>query len=216
MARRRMAQGSSMATSGTGAGAAGVPSRGSVPGQRQPTDRCALRRGGLRDVHGDIHAAALHRLHQPRRPVDAEPHPTAGAHRFDGRGQQWQELVGGVLCGAEGDRVAVDVEQGAYGLVVDGEDTAGLFQQQSALRGEPHAPALALDDGPAQGLLQPADVLADRGLTQGERLGRAMEAAVVGDRGQAAQRHDVEDRLGHTATVARTGHRSPFLIDHGC
>ncbi|MEU9917121.1 FAD-linked oxidase C-terminal domain-containing protein [Streptomyces sp. NPDC051001] len=38
-----------------------------------------------------------------------------------------------MLGGAHGDAVAVRAEQDAYGLVVDGEDAARLFQQQPAV-----------------------------------------------------------------------------------
>ena len=112
------------------------------------------------------------------------------------RGRNWS-----AACSVEpiDDGVGVHVEQWAHRLVVHGEDAPSLFQKQASVRREAGAAAVALDHRAPQSLLQPPDMLADRGLAQRERLGSAMEAAAVRDRDQAAQRHDVEGRWAITA-----------------
>lgn len=113
-----------------------LPAGRGVPGQGQTADRGALGRGSLGDVHRDIDTPPLHGLDEPCRAVDAEPHAAARAHLLHGRRQPWQELVGRVLGGADGDGVAVGVEQGTHGLVVDGEDAAGLLDEEPSVGGE--------------------------------------------------------------------------------
>ncbi|WP_311766595.1 hypothetical protein [Streptomyces rhizosphaericus] len=90
------------------------------------------------------------------------------------------------------------------------DDLLGLFQQPGAVGGEPGLPAVTFDDGAAEGLLQPPDVLADGGLAEGECARGAVETSLVGDGNETAQRHDVQYR-SHVRRLATD--RSEITID---
>ncbi|GLW28578.1 hypothetical protein Areg01_15180 [Actinoplanes regularis] len=67
-----------------------------------------------------------------------------------------------------------------------------MQQQRLAVSGEAGAATLALDQGAAQGRLQPAHVLADRSLAQVQDRRGSLKSAAIRDGNQATQRRNVE------------------------
>jgi hypothetical protein len=74
---------------------------------------------------------------------------------------------------------------------VNRDDAARLGQQRDAGLGQPRPAAVRFDQRSAQRFLQPADVLAHRGLAELKIRGGAVEPPGVSHGDQAAQRNDV-------------------------
>ena len=95
-----------------------------------------------------------------------------------------------MLDGAEHERpLAAQVRHRA---VVDAQQLAQLFRHGLAAGGHLHAAAAALEQRPADALLEPAHVLGDRRLREVQRLGGAVIAAVVDDGEERADMAEVE------------------------
>ena len=104
--------------------------------------------------------------------------------------------------GAEGDRggdlegtlgTLAAVPQAGLGHRQPGHDVAGDPGQDLSLFGQDQAPGVTMKEDHAQGVLQGADLTADRGLAQVEPFARMGEAAGLGDGMKDAQLVPVHD-----------------------
>ena len=85
-----------------------------------------------------------------------------------------------------------DGGQPRHGAVVGREELARGFEEDGALRGKAHQPRRALDQLPADLIFQPFQLHADGALGGAEHVGRAREAAQVGDGHECLDGIDVE------------------------
>ena len=80
------------------------------------------------------------------------------------------------------------------GLGEPAGDRIGVREQQRARLGHRRAAGPAVEQPDAQLALERGDLLGDRGLRQGERLGRARERAAPGDLAEGEQAAGVDHR----------------------
>ena len=73
-----------------------------------------------------------------------------------------------------------------------GEDRVGVLDERAARVGQAHAARVALDERRARLALQGGDLLGDRGLGVGQRVGGGGERTAGGDLAQHAHSADIE------------------------
>jgi hypothetical protein len=141
--------------------------------------------------------AGRHALEQAARRLDDHRHLDLGMRRGEAGQDRRQEQARIVVGRADRDRT---VERGSVerrrGLLMRGQDAPRVWQQQLAVGRQRHAAAVALEQRPAELLLEPAHLHADRRLGPVHPLGGGGVAAGLGDRYEAAQEVGIEDR-GH-------------------
>ncbi|CQA12420.1 Uncharacterised protein [Mycobacteroides abscessus] len=88
--------------------------------------------------------------------------------------------------------------------IVCGQDAPGMHQQPGAPVGKHHAASVAPNHRLPDRRLQLAYMLTDRGLSQVQHGGGAVESPTIGDCCQRPQRRDIERRTRHIDTLTRS------------
>jgi hypothetical protein len=163
------------------------PTRRRAPHQRQRADERAQLGARLGDEDRQVDAAPVKRLVERRRPVEAELDVEGRRGRTEFADDGGQDVVGGVVGRPDDELRAFGRLESLQRLVMDRDDPARLRQQRDPRLGQPRPAAVRFDQGPAERLLQAADVLAYRRLAElkigggavDERMPRGLSAAAL-------------------------------------
>ncbi|KEH09445.1 hypothetical protein GY14_12720 [Delftia tsuruhatensis] len=183
---------------------AGMP-RTVYPGQRFRPARHAGRAAAALLDDGQVQLAGLellpYRLRQPAGQLQAQLRLAARQRAQGGH----QGIAGKVLWYADAQHGFGGASQLLHGLVHEREDALRIGQQALSFQRAFHMAPAAVQQRAAHLLLQPADLLADRGLGQVHALRRAREAAGFGHGAEAAQQGGVYGRGLHGAWANFSG-----------
>ena len=167
-------------------------------GSRRTTSDCAARIV-VRD-DGEVEIAAFDMLDQARRRLADHRQLDTRVGARETRHDFGQEAVGIVVGHADADHAFErPVVEGGQRLAVQVHHAARIGKQPLALLGQPVRAAVLLEQRLADPLLQPAHLHGNRRLRAVHLVGRAGEAARVGDGDEGLQLVEVE-RRGHAVT----------------
>ncbi|MFO0745190.1 MAG: hypothetical protein U1F43_05860 [Myxococcota bacterium] len=149
----------------------------------------------------DLDAAAAQGVDLARARQLAQLEHEVGVALAQAPHERRQHLVGGGRGVADGERAGVAgrdaLHDGARALGL-GEQRAGATEQRLAGLGQAHVAAAALEEAPAELLLEAHDLRAQRRLRDGEAARGAPEVELLGDGDERLQ----EAQLEHEATIA--------------
>ncbi|GGL53819.1 hypothetical protein GCM10009091_39570 [Pseudomonas brenneri] len=150
----------------------------------------------LDQQHIELTAAILAQQRRPQAAGDLQAHPWIGHDKR--RKQRHQALGGEVFRHAQAQHaIALLVDQHVGGFFIERQDAPRIGQQALTLDRRHHPALVAVKQLASGAVFQTADLLADRGLSQVQPLGRTSEVRAIDDGDKTAQQHGIEHGHHH-------------------